>query len=112
MVLEELSNSSKADKLLEAISNSYRRQLLVALLDHNPQDDRDRDPLNVIGDEIEPEVVELELVHNHLPKLEEMGFISWDQTTNQISKGPDWEEIAPLLTLIHDHQDELPADWL
>ena len=111
MVLETLSGASKPDRLLEAISNSYRRQLLIALFDHNPQDAHDRDQLNIISDDVEPEVLELELVHNHLPKLEDMGFISWDRTTNQISKGPDWEEIAPLLTLIHDHQDELPEDW-
>jgi hypothetical protein len=84
----------------------------VALLNHNPQDDDDRDPLNIVADDIEPEVLEIELVHNHLPKLEDMGFISWDRTANEISKGPNWEEIAPLLKLIHDHQDELPEDWL
>lgn len=103
---------SKVDKLFEALSNPYRRQLLVALLDHNPQDDRDRDPLNIIADDIEPEVLEIELVHLHLPKLEEMEFINWDRTTNEISKGPNWKEIKPLLTLIYDHQDELPENWL
>ena len=53
-----------------------------------------------------------ELFHIHLPKLEEMGYITWDQNTNQISKGPKWDEIAPLLQLIYNHQDELPDKWL
>lgn len=107
-----MKESSRSDDLFEALSNPYRRQLLVALLDHNPQDDHDRDPLDLVSDDIEPDVLELHLFHNHLPKLEEMGFIAWDRETNEISKGPDWEEIEPLLTLIESHQDELPNGWL
>lgn len=103
---------SISDDLFVALANSYRRQLLVALLEHNPQDDHDRDPLNIVSDDVEPEVLELTLHHSHLPKLEQMGFIIWDQETNEISKGPDWNEIEPLLTLIHEHQDELPEGWL
>lgn len=97
--------------LFVALSNPYRRQLLVALLDHNPQDDHDRDPLNIVSDNVDPEVPEITLRHSHLPKLEQMGFITWDRETKEISKGPDWNEIEPLLTLIHEHQDELPKGW-
>lgn len=103
---------SRVDDLFEALSNPYRRQLLVALLEHNPQDDYDRDPLDLVSDDIEPDVLELHLFHSHLPKLEEMDFITWDRETNEISKGPDWDEIKPLLTLIDSHQDELPDGWL
>ena len=105
-------DSTIADDIFEALSNPYRRQLLVALLAHNPQDDTDRDPLDVVADNIDPEVLEVEMVHNHLPKLEAMGFIEWDRDTDEISKGPNWGDIAPLLVLIRDHQDELPDDWL
>jgi len=100
------------DDILDALSNPYRRQLLVALLDHNPQDDSDRDPLDVLSEADEAAVLESELVHTHLPKLDEMGYISWNRSTNTISKGPRWGEIAPLLKLMHDHQDELPDGWL
>lgn len=107
-----MQESSRVDDLFEALSNPYRRQLLVALLEHNPQDDDDRDPLDLISDDIEPDVLELQLFHNHLPKLEAMNFISWDREANEISKGPEWDEIEPLITLIDDHQDELPDGWL
>jgi len=100
------------DDILDALSNPYRRQLLVALLDHNPQDDSDRDPLDVLSEADEAAVLESELVHTHLPKLDEMGYISWNRSTNTISKGARWGEIAPLLKLMHDHQDELPDGWL
>ncbi len=100
------------DQIFEGLADPYRRQLLVALLDHNPQDDRDRDPLDIVADDIEPETLEIELIHKHLPKLEEMGYIRWNKETNEISKGPDWDDVEPLLTLIYDHQDELPDEWL
>jgi hypothetical protein len=100
------------DTALSALADPYRRQLFLALLEHNPQDDDDTDPLDLVPEKDEPEILKTELVHNHLPKLEEMGFITWNRTTNKISKGPNWDEIAPLLKLIDKHKDELPDGWL
>jgi hypothetical protein len=44
------------DTALSALADPYRRQLLVALLAHNPQDDDDRDPLDLVAKEGEPDV--------------------------------------------------------
>jgi hypothetical protein len=107
-----MGNLTPWGEMLSALSNPYRRQLLVALLEHNPQDGDDRDPLDILSVTEEPEVLETELVHTHLPKLDDMGFITWNRETNQISKGPRWEEIAPLLELVYAHQDELPEGFL
>jgi len=98
--------------LFNAIANPYRRQLLVALLEHNPQEDYDHDPLDILADGEEADGLELSIIHNHLPKLTDMGFIEWDEQTDEISKGPKWDQIAPVLTLIHEHRDELPDGWL
>lgn len=99
----------------EALGNSYRRQLLLALFDANPQDDDDLDPLDLLADG-EPTddlaATRVELKHVHLPKLVDMGFIEWDRQSGELSKGPNWEEIAPLLRLVHEHRDELPDEWL
>jgi hypothetical protein len=100
------------DTVLDSLANSYRRQLLVALLSHSSQADDNCDPLNIVTTEAEPDVLLVELVHRHLPKLADRGYIAWDRTTNEISKGPNWNEIAPLLELIHEHQDSLPEGWL
>lgn len=98
--------------LLDVLSNSYRRELLVALSDHNPQEDDDRDPLNILSDAVEPGSSAIDLFHTHLPKLDSLGYIEWNRDTNEISKGPEWEQIAPVIKLLHDHRDELPAGWL
>lgn len=100
------------DTALDALTDPYRRQLLVALITHNPQDDDDRDPLDILTGEEEPDVLQTELVHRHLPHLADKGYITWNRDTNEISKGPNWDEVAPLLELIHDHRDDLPDGWL
>jgi hypothetical protein len=111
LLIMELERS-KFDDALSALADPYRRQLLLALREHNPQDDDDHDPLNLLADGEDDELLQSALVHNHLPKLHEMGYIEWNRTTNEISKGPNWDDIAPLLALIEEHQDDLPEGWL
>lgn len=98
------------DEMVEALANVQRRKLLVALLEHNPQDDA---PVTVV-DEADAEVFErlVSMRHVHLPKLADAGFIIWDDESHEVSKGPNFEEIRPLLELLDDHAEELPEDWL
>lgn len=113
--MTESSTSSPAslDSVLDAIANKYRRRLLVALLEHNPQDDDDPQiPANVKFEDEDLESLQIQMTHTHLPKLEDAGFIEWDQETNTVRKGPRFDEIQPLLELMHNHADELPDEWL
>jgi hypothetical protein len=52
-----------------------------------------------------------DLKQTHLPMLEAEGIIEWDRETGEISKGPNFEEIEPLLRLMREHADDLPPDW-
>lgn len=105
--------AEKWDRVFRALSDRYRRQLLVAMLEHNPQSDDNIDPLETL-DPAERDTVRLqtELLHNHLPRLEAMEYVEWDRESGEISKGPEWDELAPLLHLIEDHREELPDGWL
>ncbi|WP_076433391.1 DUF7344 domain-containing protein [Haladaptatus litoreus] len=101
------------DVSLDALSNKYRRRLLSALLEHNPQDDGDTQiPADVTIEDEDVENLKIQMTHTHLPKLADAGFIEWDRETNQVRKGPRFEEIRPLVQLIHNHRDELPDGWL
>ena len=105
------------DRVLDALAHRYRRRLLVALLDHNPQDDDDAQDAEealgtVAGPDADEDVIEIELFHNHLPKLEDLGYIRWDRDAGTIRKGPNWDEIEPVLGLLVAHADELPDGWL
>lgn len=96
-----------------ALASKQRRRLLLALLDESPQSDTDlRLPDDVQVDAGKRDVLELEYYHVHLPLLEQMGFIEWDQEDQRIERGPNYDEIAPLLELLVDHEDELPDEWL
>lgn len=105
-----MSDAGRFDEVLEALADPYRRQLLLALTEHNPQDDTDSDPLN-IHPEGDDALSELNIIMGHLPKLDEMGIIEWNEEDNEVVKGPDWEEFEPLLRLIAENKDELPTGW-
>jgi hypothetical protein len=113
MTDRDVSGGPELDAMLNVLANKYRRRVLVALLEHNPQDGHDPQ----IPDDVTLETEDLESLminmrHGHLPKLEEEGFIEWDRETNTVEKGPQFEEIQPLLELMENHADELPDDWL
>ena len=117
MDMDPRPDTTEFDSAVEAISHRYRRRLLLALLEHNPQDDDDAQEAEnalgtVAGAGTDETLIETELVHNHLPKLEELGYITWDREDGAISKGPNWDEIEPLLELLVAHEDELPDGWL
>jgi hypothetical protein len=98
------------DTMLDALSDIERRTLLVALLEHNPQDDSPR----VIGDGENGRDTVGELVrmdHGHLPKLAEYGLIEWDRENDEVHRGRAFGEIRPLLELLDSHRDELPEGW-
>lgn len=104
-------------QVFDAISHRYRRRLLVALLEHDPQvkDNPRRSSVKLSGDTIvwiDDELVQPEMYHNHLPKLEGLGYIAWDRDDGKIARGPNWEEVEPLVRLLHEHQDDLPGSWI
>lgn len=106
-----MSLDGQLGELFGALSDSYRRQLLVGLLEHDPQDDHGIDPLDLISESGTADALELHLIHTHLPKLESEGFIEWDQEAGKIRKGPNWDTIEPTLQILHEHRVEIRADW-
>lgn len=99
------------DEALDALANVQRRKLLVSLLAHNPQDDS---PVVVAESDRDTHALEriVRMEHSHLPRLEDGGFIEWDQEAHEVMKGPKFDEIRPLLELLNAHADELPDGYL
>jgi hypothetical protein len=98
------------DRMFDVLSHPYRRRVLLLVSEANPRGEDEFSPSDVATDD-DAELLTTELFHSHLPKLAESGFIDWDRDTHTIRRGDRFDEIAPLLRLMHDHQDELPADW-
>jgi hypothetical protein len=99
------------DDVLDVLADVQRRSLLLSLLEHNPQGDT---PIVVPGSSEDSDAVEqpVSMHHVHLPKLADYGFIEWNREHHQVTKGPNFDEIRPLLELLTDHEDELPDWWL
>lgn len=95
----------------EQLSDPVRRRILVALANRNPRagDEFTSEDFSVDGEDAER--LKTALYHNHLPQLHESGFIDWDSDTNTVTRGPRFDEIAPLVGLLDDHADELPEGW-
>jgi hypothetical protein len=113
MTKQSSSVQTSFDTALNILAHKYRRRLLTALLEHNPQDDDD--PQIPGDDELEEtdlDSLQIAMSHSHLPKLEEAGFIEWDEASDSVRKGPRFDEIRPLLELMQSHADELPDEWI
>jgi hypothetical protein len=95
--------------MLNVLSDVQRRKLLIALLEHNPQDDR---PAVIAAVDTERDIAErqLNMQHIHLPKLADYGFIEWDRASHEVMKGRNFDEIRPLLELLAAHENELVAN--
>lgn len=106
-----LGTQPHTNEQLDSIATAARRRLLVALLVDSPRGGLPTKISEKIADTDTQETV-VDMRHTHLPKLEDYGFIRWDRETHHVTRGPQFGEIKPLLTILHDHADELPDDWL
>ncbi|SHL34476.1 hypothetical protein SAMN05444342_3595 [Haladaptatus paucihalophilus DX253] len=110
MNAERLSSELSLDDVLDVLANRYRRRLLLTLIDQNDQDDDTQGPGDVTIEDEELNLPKIQMVHTHLPKLEDMGLIEWNRDSNEVKKGPKFEDIRPLLESMRDH-DNLPDGW-
>ncbi|MDF9747902.1 DUF7344 domain-containing protein [Natrinema salsiterrestre] len=96
------------DEFLRIVSNGQRRQTLLELHGRSVQADGGV----TIADPTEncTEESEIQLYHNHLPRLAEGDYIVWNQDTGEVRKRPKFDEIRPLLELLDSHADELPEN--
>ena len=108
----EMERGSPIDEQFAALSNVHRRRLFIALLAHDQQ----REPVIVPDDvhegDIPLESLQVELFHTHLFRLEEAGFIRWNPATHEVTRGPKFDEIRPLLEVLRDHAEALPGEWV
>lgn len=94
------------DERFDALANEHRRALLVALLEENPQEVTEHASASrADGESIPNQQVRIEMQHLHLPKLEDYGFVRWDEGAGEVTRGPQFEEIQPLLEYVADLAD-------
>lgn len=99
------------DRAFDALRHPYRRHILTLVAERNPRGVADVVSKHLATEDDDPERLTTELYHAHLPKLADSGYIEWDEDTHTVRRGPNFDEIAPLLRLLDDHEDELPGGW-
>lgn len=99
------------DVALDILANQYRRRVLVSLLEHSSQDGDTQMPVETTVGDADVETLRVPMVHKHLPKMDDAGFINWDRETDVVGNGPRFEEVRPLLELMDTHSEELPDGW-
>ena len=111
MIEPKNTNTDALDESLVVLSHPYRRRILSRLHEQNPRDEAEFAAEELTDDADENDRLLLEIHHRHLPKLAEAGFIDWDREESVITRGPRFDEIVPLIELMVNHRDELPAGW-
>lgn len=84
------------------LASVHRRRTLLTLRRDNPRGTgelADRDD----------RTTEIELVHVHLPRLEDAGYVDWDREDGTVTRGPQFAEIEPLLEVLVENRETLPA---
>ncbi|MUV88129.1 hypothetical protein GJ631_16605 [Natronomonas sp. CBA1123] len=97
------------DEVFKAVSTEPRRQLLVSLLDAEPNASVPL-PEAAINPNVpvEPERLRTELFHAHLPMLTRLEFVEWERDPLRASRGPRFEEVAVVFESLHAMSDQIP----
>lgn len=100
------------DNAFIALAHIDRRRILVALLEDTPLEERTAG-LDDVATDGSLRRIHLERQHVHLPKLDEMGFIDWGRTDGELTKGPRFGELQPVLEFLtteHEQPARLPNE--
>jgi hypothetical protein len=96
-------SSDAIDAMMDALRSPIRRGVLLTLLNNSP-------PVRVATLEAElPEAhSRTDLYHHQLPKLDAADYIKWDDQAAMIAPGPNFDEVEPLLRLLHEYKQTAP----
>lgn len=114
------------DEVFDALADIQRRQLLVHLLHDDPlpvprlssvsremiraHETLLREYLSDSREISKASKADIRTHHVHLPKLAEYGYITWLRDAHMVTKGPDFDEVRPVLEVVDDDRDERAAE--
>ncbi|MFC6726534.1 hypothetical protein ACFQE1_19630 [Halobium palmae] len=92
--------------MLRTLSESYRRRILREMADRSREDRFEPEtfvPTGTDGDERRS--LQTELLHIHLPKLDDGEFVDWNRDAGEIRRGRNFDEIVRVLDRVLDSGD-------
>lgn len=119
--MQPISQVVSTDDALLLLASQRRRRVLQALRDQGGSwvsiddlvdelDEGDRSTnLRTTEDGTR---IQIELTHTHLPRLEDHGVVTVDQSASTVAQGPAFDAVEPVLRILQQHADDLPTDYL
>ena len=97
------------DRVFGAVAAEPRRQLIVSLLDREPNRSVPL-PESAVNPNVPvaSEQLEQELKHCHLPLLANSGYIEWESDPLVASRGSRFEEVAVVFEALHTFAVDVP----
>lgn len=92
--------------IFRTLAAGTRRQLIGSLLE--APSDRELslpEAANSPDYHLDPETLRNDLIHVHLPMMEQAGFIEWTTEPFCVSRGERFEEVAAVILSIDDYED-------
>lgn len=105
MATSRADESVELAQLVDTLGHPHLWQILTHLGVHAP---RYGDELDEREPAFSSDSLGADLFHDHLPKLDDAGFIDWNRTRGVVRRGPRFPEIAPLIGLLNVHWSGLP----
>lgn len=100
--------TQRINNLFDSLADAQRRRLLFALLETEqlPGDATylDTPPDGILAEEFD----RIKRLHVHLPKLNDYGFVEWNPHEGGIGRGPEFEEVRPVLEALREQRAEVP----
>ena len=96
--------TAETDRQLEALRSSERRQLLRRIRQASENGENPIDLSQIVPDSAGQDH-RVALHHVHLPKLEELGYVSVEGDRERVGRGPAFDRIEPLLRFLDDYPE-------
>ena len=97
--IERRAVSSEAiDSMMDALRSRPRRVVLMTLIERPTEVS-----IAALERELTHENARISLLHSHLPKLADTGYIEWDEDAETVSRGPRFSEVEPLVQLLREY---------
>lgn len=102
------AGSRRSSEVFGALSHSYRREILTGLYRREESEQTSVPVDELVSTNQGHGRIDVELYHNHLPRLADAGFIRWDDGWDVVRRGPRFDDAASIIELMVDHREELP----
>ena len=105
MANSRAKESVELTQLVDTLCHPHLWQILTHLSIRDPWPENEFDHR---APAFSTDSLDAELVHDHLPMLDEAGFVEWNRKRGVVRRGPRFLELVPLIHLSNNHQAVLP----